>query len=69
MFGSHARERFRQRSCTADGCIRAILTATSCKLNDRERWELHGGKDQDGDDLTVVCVLDVDDGVIVVTVF
>lgn len=64
-FVRHASERMAQRGADREDVRRALMTATSCAASG-ERWKV-SGVDVEGDELTVVCVLE--DGVVVVTVF
>lgn len=64
----HAVRRMRERGVTIAGLRRAIGGVTTCAALADDRWRLEGGADQDGDSLTVVCVID-DDGVVTVTLF
>lgn len=64
----HARERQGERSVQRVDLQEAMRTATNATFqSDRDTWRIDGGKDFDGDDLTVVVVFDA--GVVVVTVF
>lgn len=66
-FSRHAYERMGERGATAADVIHACSNATRCKASDQpERWKATG-PDLDGDDLTVVVVLDA--GVLVITIF
>lgn len=62
----HARERMRQRGADFTDVRHALIRAQTCTPADRDRWKATG-PDRDGDDLT--CVVALEDGVIVVTVF
>ena len=64
----HAKKRMRERRVTFAGLRRALTTSTGCLFEDTDKWLVSGGVDQDGDSLSVVCVLD-GDGTIVVTLF
>ena len=64
----HAIRRMRERGVTIAGLRQAIGGAMRCDPLAGDRWRLDGGADQDGDSLTVVCVID-DDGVVTVTLF
>lgn len=62
----HALERMRARSVQEADLRHALTKATRCASAPPDRWKVTG-PDLDGDDLTVVVV--IDDGVLVVTVF
>jgi len=65
---SHARRRMAERDVTELDVWMALLTATAAfPQSDLDNWRVEGGRDVDGDDLTLICDLDAD--VIVVTLF
>lgn len=64
----HAAKRMRERGVTFAGLRRALTSSTGCLVDAPGKWRVNGGVDQDGDSLTVVCVLE-GDGTIVVTLF
>jgi hypothetical protein len=61
----HARERMRQRGVQYADVRSALTSATACTPS-AAKWKVTG-PDQDGDALT--CVVALEDGVVVVTVF
>jgi hypothetical protein len=65
VISHHAYLRMRQRNVLVRD-IRSALTAASTCLPDGEKWRVTG-PDYDGDPLT--CIVLLDDGVLVVTVF
>ena len=65
-FSKHAWLRMYERNATEMDVLHALATAQSCRAAPEERWRVEG-KDRDGDDLTVVVVLE--NGVLVVTLF
>lgn len=65
VISHHAYLRMRQRNVLVRD-IRSALTAASTCLADGEKWRVTG-PDYDGDPLT--CIVAVEDGVLVVTVF
>ena len=63
----HARDRMRQRGADFADVRHALRGARTCSnANTEETWKVTG-PDRDGDDLT--CVVAIEDGVVVVTVF
>ena len=65
VISHHAYTRMRQRNVLVRDVRSALMGATSCQA-DREKWRITG-PDHDGDLLT--CVVVLEDGVLVVTVF
>ncbi len=67
--GNHSRESMSKRGASAEDVKRAILSATRA-INQPEKGavRLEGGKDRDGDELTVVVAEDRE-GLRVVTIF
>jgi hypothetical protein len=63
----HALERGEQRSAQYADVRAALLSASACRLAERDRWHVSGGVDLDGDELSLIVV--IEDGVIVVTLF
>lgn len=64
----HVRQRMVERGVTLKCLARALQTATTAHYQpDSGRWRLDGGVDSDGDALTLV--VEVRDGVLVVTLF
>jgi len=57
--GPHARQRMKERNVQVEDVRRAMMSATKA-AHDRENdtWKLTGGKDVDGDGLTVVVAFD-----------
>jgi len=66
VFTRHALEEMGEARATENDVLHALREATACRASERDRWRVEG-KDLDGDDLTVVVV--IEDGVVVVTVF
>ena len=65
---THAKEEAAECSATRYDIQEALRTATTAiHQAGRDRWRIEGGKDLDGDDLTVVVVFEGD--VVVITVF
>lgn len=62
----HAKQRMHQRRVQIGDIISALCGATECEQCPDGRWKV-SGPDLDGDDLTLVVV--VEDGVVVVTVY
>jgi hypothetical protein len=62
----HVPKRMRERGVRFEDLRCALTGATACHAEPKERWRVDG-RDRDGDDLTVVVVLE--DGVLVVTLF
>lgn len=65
-FTRHAWLRVDERQATQGDVLHALTAAERCRGVGEERWRVEG-KDRDGDDLTVIVVLE--DGVLVVTLF
>ncbi|MBI4704199.1 MAG: DUF4258 domain-containing protein [Deltaproteobacteria bacterium] len=65
-YGRHAIERMDERGATRQDVQAALAGATECRAQPQGRWKITGA-DRDGDELTVVVV--IEDGVVVVTVF
>lgn len=64
----HVRQRLSERGATIKCLARALQTAkTAMYQQENGRWRLEGGVDTDGDDLTLI--IEVRDGVLVVTLF
>jgi hypothetical protein len=66
-FTKHARERMAERGASLADVREALLTAKSCSAGDKPGKWIVPGADLDGDDLTVVCV--IESGVVVITVY
>jgi hypothetical protein len=63
----HARQRMQQRRVKEVDVKNALLTAGAARWRtDHQRWEIVGGVDVDGDDLTVAVEIEAD--VVVITV-
>jgi len=62
----HGQPRMQQRGLSFNDVEHALLNATRCRVQPNGRWKLES-KDLDGDDLTIIAV--VDDGVLVITLF
>lgn len=62
----HALPRMRQRGVSFADVEHALLNATQCRVQENGRWRLVSC-DLDGDDLTLIAV--VDDEVLVITLF
>jgi hypothetical protein len=62
----HARQRMRERGVSYSDLRHALAKATGCHAEPEERWRVDGA-DLDGDDLSVVLV--IEEGVVVVTLF
>ena len=62
---THAVLRMRQRGAQESDVRHAIAHATACR-KDAARWRVDG-PDVDGDELTMICVLE--SGVVIVTIF
>ena len=67
VFTSHAAKRMDQRGAKREDVRAALVSATSARAQDRGGWRVEGGRDRDGDDLTVI--VDIEDDVIVITLF
>lgn len=67
-FTRHAREEMRECGAEPEDAQHALTNATGCKLSkdDPARWKTTG-PDLDGEELT--CVVVLDDGVVVITVW
>jgi hypothetical protein len=66
-FTAHAKQRMRERGVYVDDVLHALRNAFRCRLGDKQsKWKVTGA-DTDGDDLTLVVV--IDEGILVVTVF
>jgi hypothetical protein len=68
IFVGHAEKRMRQRGATRDDVRAALMGGKRAVAQPEERWRVDGGRDLEGDDLTVVVVIE-DDGDLVVTLF
>jgi hypothetical protein len=67
-WSTHAHEQARERNVTRCDARAALASATQAIYQpENDRWRIEGGKDLDGDDLTVVVVFE--GGVIIVTFF
>jgi hypothetical protein len=66
IFTSHALQEMREAHATERDVVEALAGATRCRPSERGRWRVEG-QDLDGDDLTIVVV--IEDGLVVVTVF
>ena len=63
----HARQRMRERNVSHADLRHALMTAARCRLQPaNQRWRVDGA-DLDGDELTVIVV--IDGGAVVVTLF
>lgn len=62
----HGQLRMRQRGVSFSDVEHALLNANKCQVQENGRWKLQSW-DLDGDDLTLIAV--VDDGVLVITLF
>lgn len=62
----HGQSRMQQRGVSFADVEHALLNATQCRVQDNGRWKLVSC-DLDGDDLTLIAV--VDDEVLVITLF
>lgn len=68
QFRWHAIERMDERGATKDDVKHALLSASAATWQpDHQTWKVTGGVDRDGDDL--VCAVDIEADVIVVTIF
>jgi hypothetical protein len=56
----------RERRVKFTDLVHALVNARQCTLQENDRWRVEGS-DLDGDELTVVVVLDA--GVVVITLF
>ncbi|MCX5744645.1 MAG: DUF4258 domain-containing protein [Proteobacteria bacterium] len=64
----HARDRLAERGASVRDLVAALLGATQASWQvDRANWRVSGGRDLDGDEMTVIVDLVAD--VIVVTIF
>jgi len=63
----HAIRRMRERRAGLVDVRRALTSATAAMTQDRGGWRVEGGRDRDGDDLTVI--VDIEADVIVITLF
>ena len=66
-YSRHADARMQERGVSRHDCRRALATATRAASQANETWRVTGGRDVDGDDLTVVVA--IEGGVLVVTVY
>jgi hypothetical protein len=65
---AHALSRQEERSVSRFDLRNALMTAKVARYQpSKDRWRLEGGVDLDEDDLTVV--IEIDSGVVVITVF
>ena len=62
----HAKERMRERGARFYDVQHALANAMECTASERGRWRTRG-PDSDGDELT--CIVRLENGVVVVTVF
>jgi len=62
----HGQQRMQQRGVSFSDVEHALLNASQCQVQANGRWKLQSW-DLDGDDLTLIVV--VEDGVVVITVF
>ncbi len=68
ILGDHAMKRVRERGGGPADIRNALMTATRCRWQpDNGRWKILDGVDLEGDEL--ICIVAIDDGVVVVTVF
>jgi hypothetical protein len=65
-FGSHARKEMRECGATQADVRRALMTLQSCELQANGRWKV-AGPDTHGDAL--ICIVVIEEGAVVVTVF
>ncbi|HEY5958502.1 MAG TPA: hypothetical protein VIV60_18195 [Polyangiaceae bacterium] len=64
----HVGQRMSERNATFKCLARALQTATNAFFqSEKGRWRLEGGTDSDGESLTLV--IELRDGVVVVTLF
>lgn len=63
---SHARQRMHERGVREGDLRNALVNARSCAPQKDGKWKVEGS-DLDGDDLTVVVI--IEDGLVVVTLF
>lgn len=67
-YRGHALDRMDERGATREDVRNALRSSTDATWQpDRGTWKVTGGVDLDGDDL--VCAVDIEDDVIVVTIF
>ncbi len=66
-FTAHAVTRMGMRHASYADVREALMTAKSCRQQPDGAWRAEGGHDLDGDELTVVVV--IEDGLVVVTFF
>lgn len=67
-FTRHCRERMDERGAIAADVVAALLSATSAEYQtDKQNFRVDGGVDTDGEALTAI--VDLQDDVIVVTMF
>jgi hypothetical protein len=67
-FTFHGKVEARNASASPGDVQQAIQTATLAKYDtSKKTWRIEGGRDLDGDDLTVVLVLEDDHGRLVTT--
>ncbi|MFZ5439516.1 MAG: DUF4258 domain-containing protein [Myxococcota bacterium] len=66
VVSQHARQRMRQRGVREGDLRHALENAHACSPQADDKWKVDG-PDLDGDELTVVVV--IDDGLVVVTLF
>ncbi len=67
VFTRHARERMTERGAERGDVRNALVTATDALRQERGTSRVTGGRDHDGDEMTVIC--DIETDVIVVTIF
>jgi hypothetical protein len=67
VFTRHARERMVERGAERRDVRKALITASAAVWQDRRTWCVTGGRDHDGDGMTVIC--DIESDVIVVPIF
>ncbi len=67
VIGRHAVQRMGERGATFDDVKEALVTATGCQAQPASRWRLEGGRDCDGDELTLIVTIEL--AVVVVTLF
>ena len=63
----HVRQRLSERGATIKCLCRSLQTAKKATLQDNGRWRLDGGVDSDGEELSLI--VELRDGVLVVTLF
>jgi hypothetical protein len=68
VFRNHALDRMDERGATRGDVKNALRSSRGSEWQpDHQTWKVTGGTDLDGDDLT--CAVDIEDDIIVVTIF